>query len=548
MNRMQAVCVPTASSLPRPKDTMVFLARRWTRRHALPALLASLLILALPSAAAARHQKKPGSSCRTTSSQLQQSKKHKTRSSCRKHAPKRLARASARLRRGDTIFPSAPGTPSAVGGDAQVALSWAPAVDNRGVAGYYVYRDGVQVAKTKITSFINLQLVNGRTYSFHVVAYDAAGNLSPKSPTVAATTFAAAPAPTPEPAPAEPQPTEPTPTPTPTEAEPPPTTATSPASRIYWGAYINGRDTYNHYYGTERTWQDAPWDYITWDRFEQNAGKKVALESFGLKNPMGGTTLDTYPLNRVRLRGALPVLNVHTSYSSSDPTNADVAAGKYDTQWRSWFTAVKAWGYPMFLVLDPEMNGPWSPYAPGVNGNTAESFVAMWRHLHDLASSVGATNITWVWCPNVDAANRFTPFEQLYPGDAYVDWTGLDGYNQGNMSWSYIFRSSYDRLVKLAPAKPIMISQTGSVDPAGTTQKAAWIEDSLTTQIPGYYNQIKALVWFNWRIWEHSTWQEWPIESSASGLAAFQKAISSPYYAPGGSFTHPAPGSKIKPL
>lgn len=327
-----------------------------------------------------------------------------------------------------------------------------------------------------------------------------------------------------------------------------PTAPAPSTSRIYWGAYINGRDTYNFYYSGERTWQDAPWDYTTWDRFEQNAGKKVGLESFGLKNPMTGVTLDTVALDRVRARGALPVLNIHTSYGSTDPTNAAVAAGNYDTQWRAWFTSVKNWGHPMFLVLDPEMNGPWSPYAPGVNGNTAASFVAMWRHLHDLATSVGAGNITWVWCPNVDAANRFTPFEQLYPGDAYVDWTGLDGYNQGNQTWDAIFKTSYDRLVTMAPTKPIMISQTGSVDPAGTTQKADWIRDSLSTKIPGYYNKIEALVWFNWRIWENSAWQEWPIESSASATTAFRNAISSPYYAPGGSFTPPAAGTKIKPL
>ena len=52
-------------------------------------------------------------------------------------------------------------------------------------------------------------------------------------------------------------------------------------------------------------------------------------------------------------------------------------------------------GPPVLPPLDVEMNGTWEPYSPGVNGNTAADFVAMWRHLHDLADQAGATNVTW---------------------------------------------------------------------------------------------------------------------------------------------------------
>jgi beta-mannanase len=191
------------------------------------------------------------------------------------------------------------------------------------------------------------------------------------------------------------------------------------------------------------------------------------------------------------------------------------------------------------------MNGPWEPYAPGVNGNAPADYVSMWRHVHDLATQAGAGNITWVWCPNVDPNNKYTSYAQLYPGNAYVDWTCFDGYNKtGNESFSDIFSASYQKLLDLAPTKPIMIGETSSVE--GGAGKAAWVTDALT-QLPTSFPQIKAVVWFNWRIFEANRWWEWPIESSPSTQQAFRAGISSPYYVPGGTFGSLPLGSKIGP-
>jgi hypothetical protein len=89
-----------------------------------------------------------------------------------------------------------------------------------------------------------------------------------------------------------------------------------------------------------------------------------------------------------------------------------------------------------------------------------------------------------------------------------------------------------------------MIGETSSVE--GGAGKAAWVTDALT-QLPSSFPQIKAVVWFNWRIFEANKWWEWPIESSPSTQEAFRAGISSPYYAPGGSFGSLPLGSKIGP-
>ncbi len=90
--------------------------------------------------------------------------------------------------------PSAPLNPAAVGGDAQVTLTWsAPASDgNAAVTGYTVYRssDGVTfdiVGTTGTTrEFVDTTVVNDTTYSYYVTAQNVIGT-SPASTTVVAT-------------------------------------------------------------------------------------------------------------------------------------------------------------------------------------------------------------------------------------------------------------------------------------------------------------------------------------------------------------------------
>ena len=105
--------------------------------------------------------------------------------------------------------------------------------------------------------------------------------------------------------------------------------------------------------------------------------------------------------------------------------------GRYDAYIREFAEAAKAWGHPFFLRFNWEMNGNWFAWSEGVNGNQPGEYVAAWRHVHDIFTSVGATNATWVWCPNVDPGKEFDDLALALSGRRYVDWTCLDGYNWG---------------------------------------------------------------------------------------------------------------------
>ncbi len=317
--------------------------------------------------------------------------------------------------------------------------------------------------------------------------------------------------------------------------------ARAAAPAVYWGAYMDGSDTYRYLYGGKRG--NAPWDASTWSMFESNAGKHVSIVHWGLGTPWWhdfNHWRSTFEL--VRARGDLSLVDMTTG---SVPLRA-IANGARDPQILTWMRQAAAYGHPFFLDLDVEMNGNWEPYSPGVHGNTASDFVKMWRHVHDLATQAGASNITWVWAPNVDPRSMFTPYWKLYPGTRYVDWTGLDGFNlDGRSSFQWLFGSSYRRLLRLAPAKPIIVTQTASLGDG--SRKAQWIADALSNQLPRHFPQIRALAWFNWRIRQAGRWMPFEIESSSASRRAFANTIASPYYAPGGEYGDLPLLTKISP-
>ena len=161
---------------------------------------------------------------------------------------------------------------------------------------------------------------------------------------------------------------------------------------------------------------------------------------------------------------------------NNDNLLPEIALGSWDNYIDLWGTKLVAWvnSYPaesrpsVLLRFGHEFNGTWYPY-----GNSPSWYVAAWQHIHDRFEAAGVNeHIEWVWSANnvnVDSVNDMT---QYYPGDTYVDWTSIDGYNWGsNFSWSSwdsfndVFASAYSTLVTNYPDKPILIAETGSAEP-----------------------------------------------------------------------------------
>lgn len=264
---------------------------------------------------------------------------------------------------------------------------------------------------------------------------------------------------------------------------------------------------------------------------QQNAGGKhlsVAHWSspFNASFCSGNCNFDATTFQKARDNGVIPFF----SWANTGIRDADVAAGAWDGYIRSWASAAKSWGHPFFLRFDWEMNGSWFDWGVGNDGTSAADYVAAWRRVHDIFASVGATNATWVWCPNIDPREKLADLGSVYPGDSYVDWTCLDGYNGNDpwMSFTNLFADTYDKIMEIAPAKPMIIGEVGSTESGGS--KAQWIGDmfaALATRFPN----IRGVLWFDQNVHGPGGYSDWPVETSSSSSAAFAAGIRSSAFA-----------------
>lgn len=237
--------------------------------------------------------------------------------------------------------------------------------------------------------------------------------------------------------------------------------------------------------------------------------------------------LDVTGLEQVAARGAVPVVTWEpwkAGEGTSQPAYAlrRIAAGDFDSYITRWGNGLRSFGKPVLLRFAHEMNGDWYPWSERVNNNSAGDYVAAWQHVHDVVTAAGATNVSWVWSPNVPYSVSI-PLDQLYPGDAYVDLVGLDGYNFGtSTSWgtwiepAELFSAGLAEARRLAPGKPIMIAETGSTELGG--DKAAWIRDAIAYLAA--QPDVRAFVWFDF-----NKETDWRIASSTKAAEAFAAAL-----------------------
>ena len=87
--------------------------------------------------------------------------------------------------RAQVVGPTLPSVPTAVTATvvppSQISIAWTAATESSGtIEGYYVYRNGVQIAATADTSLVDPGLASG-VYVYTVAAYDMSGNVSARS-------------------------------------------------------------------------------------------------------------------------------------------------------------------------------------------------------------------------------------------------------------------------------------------------------------------------------------------------------------------------------
>jgi hypothetical protein len=201
---------------------------------------------------------------------------------------------------------------------------------------------------------------------------------------------------------------------------------------------------------------------------------------------------------------ATPFANVNVS-----DTARAVAAGLYDDDIERWVAQVKAWldrgeGRSLFVAPFQEMNGTWTPY-----GGDPANFKIAYRKVVDAFRNAGVdeTQVRFVFAPNSFSTRPYR-IANYYPGGTLVDVVGMSAYNMGPSLDRWIsVRETMDaglaELRRVAPRKPIIISQVGSSPIEGDQVSWLWEMFMYLTADP----QVIGFVYFNfnketdWRVW-----------------------------------------------
>ena len=190
--------------------------------------------------------------------------------------------------------------------------------------------------------------------------------------------------------------------------------------------------------------------------------------------------------------GAVPLVQLNPSGVSL----ATIAAGQYDSYLIAYARAVRAYGHPVIMSFGHEMNGSW--YSWGYTKTSPQVFVAAWRHLVTVFRQQGAGNVTWMWTVNIiEQPGGIPPPDKWWPGKAYVNWVGIDGYYyRSSLTFASLFGPTIADVRELT-GDPILIAETAV---APTAQQPAQIDD-LFAGIRLY--GLLGAVWFQvdkWRL------------------------------------------------
>jgi mannan endo-1,4-beta-mannosidase len=193
---------------------------------------------------------------------------------------------------------------------------------------------------------------------------------------------------------------------------------------------------------------------------------------------------------------------------------ARIAAGGYDSMIRKYARAVKSFRCTIILSFGHEMNGWW--YTWGRPWTRPATFIAAWRHIHDIFAAHHVTNVIWSWDPTHQYQHKgASPASEWYPGNAYVDWVGIDGYLGKGQNFADVFTRQL-HYIRSVTRKPVFLAETGVA--GGPAQ--GW-------QIANLFGSLKkdglsGLIWF-----DVNRKQPWRLEGRPAALAAYRKGVAS---------------------
>ena len=205
----------------------------------------------------------------------------------------------------------------------------------------------------------------------------------------------------------------------------------------------------------------------------------------------------------------------------------ELVNGKADNYIREYAKGVKGFGDEIWLRPLHEANGDWYDWGVGKSGagNTDANVAEAFRHIVKIFKEEGVTNVKWVWTTNASNQGSGTTLTGNYPGDEYVDYISIDGYNWGTcQSWSswqtfsQVFKKAYNALANIN--KPLFIAEISSSERGGN--KAEWITD-MFEHFATDFSRVFAVMWFSQS--KEANEGDWALNTSQAAVDAWKAGI-----------------------
>jgi len=235
---------------------------------------------------------------------------------------------------------------------------------------------------------------------------------------------------------------------------------------------------------------------------------------------------DVFPTaseRQIALSGHLLFENWEPRDSAGHPIRwADIAAGHQDAAIDAEARRLASLGRPILVSFSHE------PEMQFATKGTAADFKAAFAHVVRRARNAGATNVRWVWTVmGLSDPVWLQRYQQMWPGDAYVDWIAWDPYNFASCggkpwkSFADIVHPFYAWLTANGHAnKPYMLAEFGTIEKAGDpSAKPDWL-GGVTAAMRSLPN-LKALVYFDLPAPPASC--DWRSDTSPASRTAFDQ-------------------------